>query len=88
VHKGFWWEDLREGDHLGDPGVDGRIILKWIFKKWDTGMGWIQLAQDSDRWSALVNALMNLRVAQNAGNSLTSWKTVSFSRRNLLHGVS
>jgi hypothetical protein len=35
VRTGFWWVDLREGDHFGDLGVDGRIILKWIFKKWD-----------------------------------------------------
>jgi hypothetical protein len=33
VHTGFWLGDLREGDHLEDRGVDGRIILKWIFKK-------------------------------------------------------
>jgi hypothetical protein len=33
VRTGFWCGDLREGYHLGDPGVDGRIILKWIFKK-------------------------------------------------------
>jgi hypothetical protein len=32
VHTGFRWGHLKEGDHLGDPGVDGRI-LKWIFKK-------------------------------------------------------
>jgi hypothetical protein len=47
---------------LGDPEVDGCIILKWIFKKWDRIMDWIELVQDRDRWRALVNAVMNLRV--------------------------
>jgi hypothetical protein len=71
VHTGFWWGDPREGDHLADPGVDGRIILRWIFGKWDGGMNWIELARDRDRWRALVDAVMNLRVPQNAGNFLT-----------------
>ena len=48
---------------FGDPGVDGRIILRWIFRKWDVGdVDWIELAQDRDRWRALVNVVMNLRV--------------------------
>jgi hypothetical protein len=59
---GFWWENLKERDHLGDLGVDGMIILRWIFRKWDvTVMDWIELAQDRDRWRELVTAVMNLR---------------------------
>jgi hypothetical protein len=42
VCTGFWWGSLREEDHLGDPGVDGRIILRWIFRRWEgvVGTGW------------------------------------------------
>jgi len=36
-YAGFWWGNLREGEHLEDPGVDGRIILRWICRKWDVG---------------------------------------------------
>jgi hypothetical protein len=32
MYTGHWWGNLREKDH---PGVDGRIILRWIFRKWD-----------------------------------------------------
>ena len=45
---------------LGRPGVDGRIILRLIFRMWFRSMLWIDLAQDRDRWRALVNAVMNL----------------------------
>jgi hypothetical protein len=42
----FRWGNLRERDHWGDPGVDGRIILGWIFRKWDVGVwngvGWLR----------------------------------------------
>jgi hypothetical protein len=57
-----WRGNLRERNHLEDPGVDGRIILRWIFRKWDVEAGTGSMAQDRDRWRALVNAVMNLRV--------------------------
>jgi hypothetical protein len=63
VYAGFWWGNLRERDHLGDQGIDERIILRWIFTKWNVGgVDWFELAQDRDRWRALVSAVMNLRV--------------------------
>jgi len=48
----------RERENLGDPGV-----LRWIFRKWDArGMDWNELAQNRERWWALVTAVMNLGV--------------------------
>jgi hypothetical protein len=45
--QGFGGETLRERDHLGDPGIDGRIILRWILRKWDvevwTGSSWLRI---------------------------------------------
>ena len=47
MHTGFWRGNLRERYHLEDPGVDGRIILRWISRKWDVwGIDCIDLAQD------------------------------------------
>jgi hypothetical protein len=44
---GIWWGNLRDRDHWGDPDVDGRIILGWIFRKWDvgvwTGLSWLRI---------------------------------------------
>jgi hypothetical protein len=47
VYTGFLWG---EGDHLEDLDVDGRIIIRWIARKWNgVGMDWIDLAKDRDR---------------------------------------
>jgi len=49
-------------NHLEDLGIDGSMILKWLFKNWDGGMDWIGLAQKRGGWRAVVNAAMNLPV--------------------------
>jgi hypothetical protein len=69
VHKGFLWGNLRARDHLEVLGVDGRIILKWIFKKWGGGIDLIDPAQDRDRWWALVSAVMNFGFHKTRGIS-------------------
>jgi hypothetical protein len=53
VCTGFLWGKLRERDRWGDPGVEGRIILGWIFKKWDgdvrIGLGWLRIGTGGGR---------------------------------------
>jgi len=66
----FWWGNLRERDHWGDTDLDGKIILRRIFRKWEGGCGdWMELAQDRDRWRAPVNTVMNFRVPKMQGIS-------------------
>jgi hypothetical protein len=46
AYTGFWWGNLRVRDHLEDPGEDGRIILRWIFRNWDVGIcgsSWLRI---------------------------------------------
>ena len=47
VCTGFWWGNLRERERWGDPDIDGRIILRWIFRKWEgvvgTGWSWLRI---------------------------------------------
>jgi hypothetical protein len=39
VYIGLWWGNLRVRDHLADLGIDARIMLKWVFKKWGGRLG-------------------------------------------------
>jgi hypothetical protein len=71
VYTEFWWGNLR-----------GKTLVRHRHRREDNtkmdlqevgcgGMDWIDLAQDRDRWRALVNAVKNLRFVYNAGNFLT-----------------
>jgi hypothetical protein len=59
----YWWGSQKVRDHWEDLDVGGWTILKRILREigWG-GMDWIDLSQDRDQWSALVNAVINLRV--------------------------
>jgi hypothetical protein len=74
---------------LGRPRHRWEDNIKMDLQEVGGGYGdWMELAQDRDRWRALVSAVMNFRVPYNAENFLIRSGAVSFSRRTLLHGVS
>jgi hypothetical protein len=58
-----WWGNLRERDHGEDQDVGGRIILRWIFRKWEgvvgTAWSWLRIGTGG---GALVSTVMNFRV--------------------------
>jgi hypothetical protein len=68
----FWFENLKERDHLKDVGVDGKIILEWIQGNRVGSGNWIHLAQDRDQWQILLDILMNPQFSRNGGNFLAS----------------
>jgi len=72
MHTWLWWGRPDGKRPLGRPRRRWEDNIKMDLQKvgWK-GKDWIDLAQDSDRWRALVNVVMNLRVPQNAGNFLT-----------------
>ena len=60
---------------LGRPRRRWEDYIKMDLRKVGGGEDWMELAQDMDRWRALVNTVMNFRVPYSAGNFLTSCKT-------------
>jgi hypothetical protein len=71
VIAGVWWGDLIDRGHWENLGVDERKLLKFNVQEVGWGMDWMEMAQDRDRWRALVTILMSLRVPGNPGNLLT-----------------
>jgi hypothetical protein len=63
AYTGFWWGNLRERHHLGNPGVDGKIMLRWSFRKWDMGFGLNPASSGNGQVAGNLNAVMKLRVS-------------------------
>jgi len=87
MHAKFWYKNLKSGDLLEDAVIHTRLILKWIFQKYD-GRMWTEfiLLRIEYQWWALVSALMNLKLYKMQGSSwVAEWV---FSSGTLLRGIS
>ena len=64
MYTGFWWGNLKGKRPFGRPGYRWEDNIKMDLQEVGCeSMDWVDLAQDRDRWRALVNAVMNFRVA-------------------------
>jgi len=88
VHTRFWWGDLSERAHFEGLGVDGRIIQKWIFKKWDRGAWTILTWLRTGKGGGVFSVVINLRFSIKRSEFLEKLRTGYFSKRTLLHGMS
>ena len=89
VCTGFWLGKPEGKRPLGRPRRRWEDNIKMDLQEVGEGFGdWMELAQDMDRWRALVSTVRNLRVPKMRGISWLTAELVSFSRRTLLHGVS
>jgi len=84
-YTGFWWGNLKDRHHLEDPGVDGRIILRWVFRVGCGGMDWMI-------WLMIWNVEGTCECGNEPSGSIKrreflDWEPVCFWRRTLLHGV-
>jgi hypothetical protein len=75
VCTGCWWGSLKEKGHWGDQDVNGRIILRWIFRKLvgvvGTGWSWLRIGTGGGHLWGYSEGLSG---SINAGNFLTSCK--------------
>jgi len=75
----------REGKSQSVTDVNGEMIWKWFLKgMWFEDMDWWLMGV---QWRTLVSAVMDIGVAWKGKNLLTSWETMNFTRRSLLHGT-
>ena len=87
MYTRLWWGKPEGRNDLEALGIVGKIILKWIFIKYDGDVHCISVVQDRHR-TAVVNMVIKIRVIWTTGCFVASWGTVGFSRRTLLLRVS
>ena len=75
VCTGFWLANLRERDHWGDPDIDGRIILRWIFRKWEELWGLDGVGSGQGQVAGVCGYGEEPSGSDNEGNFLTSCRT-------------